>query len=106
MYNTFFGQGTGPVSTVSCDANAHNISQCTITQSSCTHTNDAGLRCSVPCSDGQVRLVEGASIREGRIEACSSGNWSTVCDNFWNEAEAKIVCQQLGYPTEGELSVV
>ena len=56
----------------------------------------------MPCSDGQVRLLEGADVREGRVEVCSSGNWSTICDNFWNEAEAKIVCQQLGYPSDGE----
>ena len=30
------------------------------------------------------------------------GVWSTVCDDFWNEAEARIVCQQLGYPSDGE----
>ena len=102
VLNAFFGQGVGPVIKISCASNAQNISQCTITPSSCTHTNDAGLRCSVPCSDGQVRLLEGADVREGRVEVCSSGNWSTICDNFWNEAEAKIVCQQLGYPSDGE----
>ena len=103
MYNTFFGQGAGPVSIILCTSSAQNISQCDITTSlSCTHSDDAGLRCAVPCYDGQVRLTEGTDVREGRVEICSDGNWSTVCDNLWNEAEAKIVCQQLGYPSDGE----
>ena len=62
-----------------------------------------GLRCAQPCTAaGQVRLVGGTNNLEGRVEICASGTWSTVCDDFWSEAEAKIVCQQLGYPSDGE----
>ena len=106
VYDAFFGQGAGPVviNAIICTSSAQNITQCTIsTPSSCTHSNDAGLRCAQPCtSDGLVRLVGGTDNREGQVEICSSGIWSSVCDNFWNQAEANIVCQQLGYPSNGE----
>ena len=104
IYNAFFGPGPVTINTISCTSSAQNISQCTITTpSSCSHSNDAGLRCAQPCTAaGQVRLVGGTNNLEGRVEICASGTWSTVCDDFWSEAEAKIVCQQLGYPSDGE----
>ena len=91
-----------------CTNSAQNISQCTITTpSSCSHSNDAGLRCAQPCTtDGQVRLIGGTNDLEGRVDICISGNWTTVCDDFWSGAEAKIVCRQLGYPSDGELKKI
>ena len=106
MYNAFFGQGRGPVTidTISCSSSAQNITQCLITSpSSCSHTIDAGLKCVQRCAtDGDVKLVGGNNDREGRVEVCVMGIWLTVCDKFWNKAEARIVCQQLGYPTDGK----
>lgn len=47
--------------------------------------------------EGAVRLANGASSNQGRVEIYHSGSWGTVCDFFWLYSEANVVCRQLGY---------
>ena len=49
-----------------------------------------------------MRLTGGADNTTGRVEFCQEGEWGTVCDGSWNEAEARVVCRQLGLPTKGD----
>ena len=58
-----------------------------------------------PCISGDVRLVDGVSEYEGRVELCESGKWYTVCDDGINDNAAKVVCSQLGLPLHGEWRV-
>lgn len=53
------------------------------------------------CSNGDVRLVGGASALEGRIEVCDDHTWGTVCDDFWSSIDAGVACVQLGYQGSG-----
>ena len=53
------------------------------------------------CSDGSIRLVGGFSTHEGRVEVCVNEVWGTVCDSDWSTEEANIVCNQLGFLSQG-----
>lgn len=52
-----------------------------------------------------MRLVGGDSPNEGRVELCINGEWGTVCDDGWGLREARVVCNALGYGTEGEVTL-
>ena len=57
------------------------------------------------CSDWDLRLVGGANNTEGRLEVCFDQTWGTVCDDFWGNVDAGVVCYQLGFARGGLFSL-
>ena len=46
-----------------------------------------------------VRLEGGNTLNEGFIEIKgSNGIWGAICDDFWDQPDADVVCRMLGYP--------
>lgn len=57
------------------------------------------------CNDGDLRLRDGVCEREGRVEVCLDDRWGTICDDGWGSNEASVVCGQLNFSREGEVSM-
>ena len=47
--------------------------------------------------DGDLRIVDGATDDEGRLELFSQGQWGSVCDDRWDINDAAVACRQMGY---------
>ena len=49
-------------------------------------------------SASTVRLVDGPTTGEGRVELIKNGQWGSICDNaFVKEGWPSVVCHELGF---------
>ena len=100
-----FGQGSGLIvmDEVQCAGNETSIRDCQhITNHNCFSGEDSGVVCKdAECTDWEVRLVNGFTENEGRLEVCRYNIWGTVC-NSEQASMARVVCRQLGLPYTGE----
>ena len=125
-----FGQGHSSImfGYVYCSGNEDSLFDCrrnvfSVTSYCSNHKYDLGLKCErkiyfiyifikitccvfslALCKDGTVQL-QGGSQTQGRVEVCVNGTWGTVCSDFWDNADASVVCRQLGYSRYGMFDV-
>ena len=55
------------------------------------------------CTEGDVRLQNGNTAQEGRVEVCKENLWGTVCSSGWSSIDARVVCRQLGFSSAGKV---
>ena len=55
----------------------------------------------VACEDGSIRLVGGQNAQEGTLELCSYSIWGLVAVSGWDEKDASVVCNELGFASQG-----
>ena len=112
------------VADIGCSQSDTNINQCTISHFTKTSTCDvkdiAAVRCYskknhntkaniiinfVDCTNGEIRLIPDTRISYnsliGRVGVCVNGSWATICSGFFFDADAKVVCRELGYSALG-----
>ena len=53
--------------------------------------------CYEGCNNGDVRLIGGGFENEGTVQVCYGNLWGLISDNNWNDNNARVVCNQLGY---------
>ncbi|XP_072214317.1 scavenger receptor cysteine-rich domain-containing protein DMBT1-like isoform X5 [Excalfactoria chinensis] len=95
------GQDTIWLDEVNCTGMEESIFDCKASAwgvNNCYHGEDAGVLCSdsgVPISM-ELRLVNGSTRCNGRVEVFHNDTWAALCDDGWGMAEAQVVCRQLG----------
>ena len=49
------------------------------------------------CSnEGELRLADGTVENEGRVEICTNGVWSSICDYGFDATDGHVICSELG----------
>ena len=56
------------------------------------------------CTTGDIRVIgsNSACSLVGRIDLCHKSHWRAVCQSRWGKNDARVVCQQFGFPKEGQ----
>ena len=59
------------------------------------------------CSEGDVRLFSEAGYDRflefvrGEAQICMGGVFGSICDDLWDNRDASVICQQLGFSPYG-----
>ena len=56
---------------------------------------------SVPCTEGEVRLLGGPDKFSGMLTVCVNGTFSLVCVNHFDYQDANVICRQAGFVNRG-----
>ena len=60
------------------------------------------------CDDGQLRIMNSTeqrsgtqSVIEGNLEICYNNTYGAICDTFWDDSDAMVSCNELGFSPNG-----
>ncbi|KAL8597993.1 hypothetical protein ACOMHN_011418 [Nucella lapillus] len=107
--SSHYGQGSGGValSNVRCRGGEASLLQCRSngwlrsTARCDTHHKDASVFCHGPVTKESVRCVavvlQNGDHNNGIVQVMSEGFYDTICGTNFDDAEADVVCRQLGY---------
>ncbi|XP_036093051.1 scavenger receptor cysteine-rich type 1 protein M130 isoform X2 [Rousettus aegyptiacus] len=92
-----FGEGNGQIwpEEYQCEGHESHLSLCSVAprqDGTCSHSRDVGVVCS---RYTEIRLVNGKSSCEGRVELKVLGTWGSLCNSQWDMEDAHVLCQQL-----------
>ncbi|XP_077864207.1 scavenger receptor cysteine-rich domain superfamily protein-like, partial [Saccoglossus kowalevskii] len=91
----FIPNGPGPIllNNLECSGTEKSIMECPAETSGVQTCNDVLIGCS-----DNVRMVDGISYFDGRVEVYHNGQWGLVCNSGFDENDANVVCKELGFP--------
>ena len=89
-----------------CTGDEESLLDCSYSMSpSCDKAEAVGVMCEPTCTEGELRLADGNTPYEGRVELCVGGLWGTVCDNLWSTRDAEVICKQLNLTKIGNVGM-
>ena len=60
----------------------------------------------ISAAEGDLRLADGPTSSEGRVEILTNATWRTVCSDGWDQLDTNVVCRQLNLPFTREFARV
>lgn len=63
----------------------------------CICTTAISTKKNETCEDRDLRIVNGTTVREGRVEVCYNQAWGTISNNVYGPVAVGVFCKQLGF---------